>query len=117
MMIAIMIDKLVHDLIPFGESEKNPQKLFDPVSPDRIFIASNYCCRGQLLPQLSLSRVPLARGASTWSPPNLRFPPWWELRERVGGTHLQKEEKGRTEVRGANRSPNRFPFLSEDFIC
>ena len=74
-------------------------------SPDRIFIASNYCCRWLLLPQLSLSRVPLAWGASTWSPPNLRFPPLWELRERGGGAHLQKEEKRGTEGGGTNFPP------------
>ena len=65
--------------LPRKDQIKIPPNRFDPVSPDSLFIASNYCCRRLLLPQLSLSPVLLARGVSTWWPP-----PQFEVSSSVG---------------------------------
>ena len=58
-----------------------------------LFIASNYCCLRLLSPQLWVSPVALPVAAAPGVPTDLRFPPLWELRDRVGGTHLQKGER------------------------
>ena len=42
---------------------------------------------------ISVPRVPLPVADTPGVPTNLRFPPLWELRDRGGGTHLQKLER------------------------
>ena len=107
--------------LPRRDQIKIPPNRFDPVSPDSLFIASNYCCRRLLLPQLSLSPVLLARGVSTWWPP-----PQFEVSSSVGivGEGGRDSFAKGGERRNRGRAWGHFhiyyvlvPFSNIGFVC
>ena len=80
--------------------------------------ASNYCCLRLLSPQLSvLSPVALPVAAAPGVPTDLRFPLLWELRDRVGGTHLQKGERPLSILSPFSPTPTSSKILLKGHFC